>query len=177
MSADTKAGGGKPGDPRAEPVPSPALDALREAMPDAVEEVVYFSGEVTAKVRAERALDVCRFLKEDPKARMDLLSDLSAVDYPKDEKRFEINYHLYSIPFNKRIRVKIRLAEDQAADSVCGIWATANWHEREVFDLFGIRFTGHPDMTRILLPDDWKGHPLRKEYPLEGFAEQHPRFR
>jgi NADH-quinone oxidoreductase subunit C len=146
-------------------------------MGDAVEEVVFFAGEVTARVKADRLLEVCRFLHEDPRTKMDLLSDLCAADYPEDEERFEILYHMYSIPHGHRIRIKTRTAEGKSVPTVSGIWATANWHEREAYDLFGIDFAGHPDLTRILMPDDWNGHPLRKEYPLEGFAEQHPRFR
>jgi NADH-quinone oxidoreductase subunit C len=160
-----------------QPVPSPAADALREAFPDAVEEVAYFAGEVTVRVRLDRIVEICRFLKDDPRTRMNLLSDLSAADHPRDPKRFEINYHVYSIPLGHRIRVKVRAADGESVPTVTKVWATANWHEREAYDLFGIRFEGHPDLTRILLPDDWKGHPLRKEYPLEGFPEQHPRFR
>jgi NADH-quinone oxidoreductase subunit C len=158
-------------------VPSPALDALKEELGDAVEEVTYHAGEVSARVPADRVAEACRFLKEDPRTQMNLLSDLCAADYPEESKRFEINYHMYSIPLGHRLRVKTRVADGEPLASVTGIWSTANWHEREAFDLFGIRFTGHPDLTRILLPDDWTGHPLRKEYPLEGLPEQHPRFR
>lgn len=191
VSADDKGAGGKPPAPKppagakpgagkpdlSEPVPNAALDALREKLPDAVEEVVYFAGETSVRVPAGRIEEICRFLRDDPRSRMNLLSDLCAADYPKDEKRFEVLYHLYSIPNNLRIRLKVRVDESTAVPTVSGIWATANWHEREAWDLFGIRFEGHPDLTRILLPDDWKGHPLRKEYPLEGFTDQHPRFR
>lgn len=159
------------------PVPSPALDALKEAFPGEVEEVTYHAGEVSARVKTGRLVEIFGFLKDDPRTRFDLLSDLCAVDYPEDSERFEVNYHIYSIPLNHRIRIKARVAEGGALPTVSVVWATANWHEREAFDLFGIRFDGHPDLTRILLPDDWKGHPLRKEYPLEGYPEQHPRFR
>lgn len=160
-----------------QPVPNAALDALKEALEDAVEEVVYHAGQVSVRVDAGRLLEVCRFLKEDSRAGMNLLSDLCAVDYPGEEKRFELVYQLYSISHSMRLRLKVRVDENTPVPTVTGIWPTANWHEREAFDLFGMRFEGHPDLTRILLPDDWKGHPLRKEYPLEGFAEQHPRFR
>ena len=160
-----------------QPVPSAALDALREALPDAIEGVVYHAGEVTALVKVERLIEAGRFLRDDPRCRMNLLADLCAADGPKEPKRFEVNYHLYSIPCRQRIRLKVRVADGESVPSVTGLWSTANWHEREAFDLFGIRFDGHPDLTRILLPDDWKGHPLRKDYPLEGYPEQHPRFR
>jgi len=153
------------------------FDLLKEKFPDAIEEVAYFSGEVTARIRKDRLIEVCTFLKDESRARLDLLSDLSALDFPKETLRFEINYHLYSIAHRHRIRIKIRVADGESVPTVSEIWATANWHEREAFDLLGIAFSGHPDLTRILLPDDWKGHPLRKEYPLEGFPEQHPRYR
>ena len=166
-----------PEDPTRKAVPSVPLDCLREKFADAVEDVAYFSGEVTARIKVERLADICRFLKADPRTQLDLLSDLCAADYPGEAKRFEINYHIYSVPHRHRIRLKVRVADGESVSTVSTIWATANWHEREAFDLFGIGFTGHPDLTRILLPDDWKGHPLRKEYPLEGFPEQHPRYR
>ena len=167
----------KPEDPRRKAVPSVPLDLLKEKFPDAIEEVAFFSGEVTAKIKKDRLVEICRFLKDDSRTKLDLLSDLSAADYPGDVQRFEINYHIYSIPHRHRLRLKIRAAHGEGVPTVTGVWATANWHEREAFDLFGITFAGHPDLTRILLPDDWKGHPLRKEYPLEGFPEQHPRYR
>jgi NADH-quinone oxidoreductase subunit C len=156
---------------------SAAADALRETLDDALEEVTSHAGQESVRVRAGRLLEVCRFLRDDPRCRMNLLSDLSALDFPGEPERFEVNYHLYSIPRRERIRVKVRTAEGRPLPTVSGIWPTANWHEREAYDLFGIVFEGHPDLTRILLPDDWKGHPLRKEYPLEGLPEQHPRFR
>jgi len=153
------------------------LDLIREKFPDALEEVSFFVGEATARVKKDRLLDVCRALKEDSRTRMNLLSDLCAADYPKEASRFEVIYHLYSIPHRYRLRLKVRAADGEPVPTVTSVWKTANWHEREAFDLFGITFTGHPDLTRILLPDDWKGHPLRKESPLEGFPEQHPRYR
>lgn len=158
-------------------MPSVPLELLKEKFPDAIEEVAYFSGEVTARIRKDRLIEVCRFLKDERRSQLDLLSDLSALDFPKEALRFEINYHLYSVAHRHRIRIKIRIADGESVPTVSEVWATANWHEREAFDLFGIAFSGHPDLTRILLPDDWKGHPLRKEYPLEGFPEQHPRYR
>lgn len=159
------------------PVPSPAVDALKEKFGEAAVEVSYWAGEVSAKVEAGKILEVCLFLRDDARTRMNLLSDLCGADYPKDEKRFEVLYHMYSIPLGQRLRVKARVAEGESIPSVTSVWSTANWHEREVFDLLGVRFSGHPDLTRILMPDDWEGHPLRKEYPLEGLPEQHPRFR
>jgi len=108
---------------------------------------------------------------------MNLLCDLTAADWPKREKRFDVVYHLYSIPRNHRLRLKVRVGEGEPVPSATTVHHSAEWHEREVFDLFGVAFEGHPDLRRILLPDEWKGHPLRKEYPLEGFPEQHMRLR
>ncbi|MEW6007528.1 MAG: NADH-quinone oxidoreductase subunit C [bacterium] len=95
------------------------------------------------------------------------ITDICAVDYPKREKRFDVVYHLYSIEENRRICVKVGISENEDVESVSSIWKGANWHEREIFDLFGIRFLNHPDLKRILLPDEWEGYPLRKDY--EGF--------
>jgi NADH-quinone oxidoreductase subunit C len=94
------------------------------------------------------------------------------VDRFPHEPRFELNYHLVSIPRREKIRLKVRLAgSDPVADTLVPVWPGANWLEREIFDLFGIRFTGHPDLRRILLPEDWEGHPLRKDYPVEGYRD------
>jgi NADH-quinone oxidoreductase subunit C len=102
-----------------------------------------------------------KFLRD--RERFDMLTDLTAVDHPKDEGRFEIVYQLYSFATNTRIRVKTRIAEDQEAPSLVPVFAGANWLEREVYDMFGVRFRGHPDLKRILLPDEWQGFPLRKD--------------
>ena len=90
------------------------------------------------------------------------------MHYPKREKPFEVVYHLYSVPFAKRVRLKVWLSEDEEVESVYSVWPAANWYEREVYDMFGIKFANHPDLRRILLPEDWEGYPLRKDYPLEG---------
>jgi NADH-quinone oxidoreductase subunit C len=158
-------------------VPSAALDALKEAFPDCVLESLCYAGEVTAVVPPGRVLDIVRFLHDDPRTAFDLLADQTAADYPKREKRFDIVYHLYSVPKNHRLRLKARVGEGETVPSITSVYNAAEWHEREVFDLFGVTFTGHPDLRRILLPDEWQGHPLRKEYPLEGFPEQHMRLR
>lgn len=145
-----------------------AVHHLKERFPGVVEEVTYFRDEVTVVVRPEAIVRVCRFLKEDPELGYNFLADLCGVDWlGKREPRFEVVYHLYSIPRADRIRVKVRVAEGAEVESVMSVWNTANWHEREVFDMFGIRFTGHPDLRRILMPEEWEGHPLRKDYPVE----------
>ena len=113
------------------------------------------------------------FCKADPELAFDNLMCLSGVDYPKEkEPRMEVVYHLYSIPNKERIRIKAPVAEtDCTIDSACALWNAADWLEREVYDLMGVRFAGHPDLRRIMLPEDFEGHPLRKEYPMEGDDE------
>jgi len=159
------------------PVESPALEALKSALPDAVIESGCYAGEVSVLVPKERIVEVLRFLHDDPRTAFDLLADQTAADYPKREKRFDIVYHLYSIPRNHRLRVRVRVGDGEALASATAVYHAADWHEREIFDLFGVTFEGHPELKRILLPDEWEGHPLRKEYPLEGFPEQHMRLR
>ncbi len=146
----------------------PAASRLREAFPEAVMEVVSFHDEVTITVEREAIERICRFLKEDPDLQYNFLADLCGVDWlGKREPRFEVVYNLYSIPRADRIRLKVRVPDGVEVQSVSGVWPTANWHEREVFDMFGVRFTGHSDLRRILMPEDWEGHPLRKDYPVE----------
>ena len=133
-----------------------------------------FAGQVGVTVKKDRIKDICLFLRDEPSLRMNHLSDLTAVDfsrYPGDTgPRFEVVYNMISNVHLHRIRLKVRVPEeDPRIDSVSSIWQTANWHERETFDLMGIRFDGHPDLRRILLSEDWEGHPLRKEYPLKGY--------
>jgi NADH-quinone oxidoreductase subunit C len=136
----------------------------------AVREVIEFRGEGTVVVPREQLRRVCTFLQSEPGLEFDFLSDLSAMDRFPTEPRFEVNYHLLSIPTRQAVRVRVRLeGSDPQVESVTAIWPTAEWHEREVFDLFGVRFTGHPDLRRIMMPEDWEGHPLRKDYPVEGF--------
>ena len=159
------------------PVPSAALDALKEAFPGAVLEETHHAGQVSAVVPVDKLTQILRFLHDDPRTAFDLLADLTAADYPKREKRFDVIYHLYSIPKNHRLRIKVKVGDGESLPSASGVWHSAEWHEREVFDLFGVKFDDHPDLRRILLPDEWQGHPLRKEYPLEGFPEQHMRLR
>jgi len=158
-------------------VDSPALKALQERFPRAVLEVSFHAGETTVLLAKESLLEVCRFLKEEPALRMDFLSNLCGVDFPDREQRFEVVYHLFSVSKRMRINVKVRAAEGEKVPSVTGVWRTANWHEREAFDLLRIAFEGHPDLRRILLTDEWQGHPLRKEYPVRGFDRDHIKLR
>jgi NADH-quinone oxidoreductase subunit C len=146
-----------------------AVDRLQASFPEAVLEVSVFRAQTTAVVRREDILQIGRFLKEEPDLAFDYLTLLSAVDLYPREPRFEVVYQLYSMKYRHRLRLKVRLpSEDPVVDSVVPLWPTANWHEREAYDLMGIQFKDHPDLRRILLPDDWEGHPLRKDYPLLG---------
>ena len=124
-------------------------------------------GELTLEIAPGKIASVCGFLKYDRKFVR--LSTVTAVDRYPTEPRFEVVYHLHSIERNERVRLKCRLPGiDPVIESVTGVWRGANWYEREVFDLFGIRFLHHPDLRRIMLPEGWEGHPLRKDYPVTG---------
>ncbi len=140
---------------------------LRERFPEATFSTRSFRNETTLLVRPSDLIRFCRYLKEDPGLLYDFLSDLTAVDRLGDHPRFEVVYHLYSLQYKWRIRLKVHVEEGEAAPSVTTVWGTADWHEREVFDMFGIRFEGHPDLRRILMPEEWEGCPLRKDYPVQ----------
>lgn len=142
------------------------LKKLKENFASLILEVVEYKDQLSLTIKKEDLLLICRYLKDEPELKYNFLSDLCGVDYPKREKRFDVVYNLYSLPFGWRIRLKIRVAEGESVSSLTPIWQTANWHEREVYDLFGVKFDNHPDLQRILMPDDWVGHPLRKDYPL-----------
>ena len=123
--------------------------------------------ELTLEVLPDRVLHVCRFLKVEK--NFERISTVTAVDRYPAEPRFEVVYHLHSVSLNQRVRVKTRLrAENPAGDSVTPVWSGANWYERETFDLFGITFRNHPNLDRILMPEGWEGHPLRRDYPVHG---------
>ena len=149
----------------------PAVAAVQEALPAAIEAVSYWVGDWTLIVARERLLEVLEFLKTAEATAFDYCSDVTATDWPPRERRFDLIYCLYSTRLRHRIRVKARVAEDEAVESVTGLWPAANWLEREVFDQFGINIVNHPDLRRILMPDEWQGHPQRKDYPLEGPGE------
>jgi len=142
---------------------------IKETFPQAIEETVVCKDEYTIRVSRAYLLEVSRFLKEDPACGFDFLSDLCGVDYMGREPRFEVVYHLYSMKHKHRLRIKASPSDnDLVIPSVCAVWKTANWHERECYDLLGISFRNHPDLTRILTPDGFQGHPLRKDFPLRG---------
>lgn len=139
-------------------------------MPQAIAEVIEFKGETTIVVPAADLLRITEYLANESALLFSFLSDITVVDRFPLEPRFEVNYHLLSLEKQARLRLKVRLpGRDPAVHSVTSVWPTANWHERENFDLFGIRFEGHPDLRRILMPDEWEGYPLRRDYPVTGF--------
>ena len=147
---------------------SPALRRLLEFFPSAVEATHADLGDATAKVARASLLEIMRLLRDEPGLDFEMLTDLTAVDYLGEEPRFEMVYHLYSVTKNHRLRVKARVPEQPCEiDTLCPLWASANWMEREVWDLYGIRFRGHPDLRRLLLYEEFEGHPLRKDYPKE----------
>jgi len=145
---------------------SVALAKLAAAFGDDVVSTHGDFGDDTALVRRERIVEICTFLRDDPDLRFDLAMDLTGVDYLGETPRFEVVYHLYSLEKRHRVRIKVRLPEeDLSIDSVVPVWAGMNWYEREAFDMYGIVFRGHPDLRRILMYDEFEGHPLRKDYP------------
>ena len=150
---------------------SPLLRRLIDELPQALQETHAQHGDATALVSAGHLLEVLRFARDDPEFDFEMLTDLCAVDYLPRAPRFEVVYHLYSVSKNHRLRVKVRASEDDPIESVTGLWPGANWLEREVYDQFGVNIVNHPDLRRILMPDEWQGHPQRKDYPLEGPGE------
>jgi NADH-quinone oxidoreductase subunit C len=145
-----------------------ALKLLLAECADAVRATHAHCGDATACVDRDRITDVLALLRDDPECEFEMLTDVTAVDYADEEPRFEVVYHLYSVAKNHRVRVKVRVPEeDPVIATAVPLYASANWMEREVFDLYGIRFDGHPDLRRILLYDEFEGHPLRKDYPKE----------
>ncbi|MFB3788761.1 MAG: NADH-quinone oxidoreductase subunit C [bacterium] len=157
------------------PSVSDPVETLQAALPGiydaAVEKAVEFRGELTLYIKPEYVTQVCQALRDHPDHRFDMISDLTAVDHLREmqdvEPRFHVVYHLFSTKTKKRLRLKAPVWENRPEiDSVTPVWCGANWHERECYDLFGIVFKGHPDLRRILMPADWEGHPLRKDYPV-----------
>ena len=156
-----------PPPPAAAQVPA-FLTALQLSVPDGVTQLSFWVGDWTAIVSVARLLDVALHLRA---AGFDFCSDVTASDWPQRPQRFDVIYALYSTRDRHRVRLKVRAADGEPVPSVTGVWPAANWLERETYDMFGVNFTGHPDLRRILMPDDWQGHPQRKDYPLEGPGE------
>ena len=154
------------------------VEAVRNRFPQAVVETVEFRGEQTIVLKPEHLLEVCSFLKKN--LQFTFLETVTAVDWPERVPRFDVVYQLLSIPNQCYLRLKVRVGlrreNHPELPSVTGVWPGANWYEREVYDLFGIVFTDHPDLRRILMPEDWTTHPLRKDYPLTGFDLPEPHW-
>lgn len=150
-----------------------SIQRLRDSFPDAVGTVTEFRGETSIGVPADRILAVCRFLKSE--CGFDMLTDLSGVDHYGEEPRYEVEYLLYSMTDRMHLRLKVRIPESSMeVDSVTSVWQTANWHEREAFDMYGLKFTGHPNLKRILMWEGYPHHPLRKDFPLAGLPSELP---
>src|ERR1700683_1143030 len=143
---------------------------VRDWDANAIAEVIEYRGESTLVVPKSHLRRVCEFLRDSPALRFNFLSDVSGLDRFPVEPRFQLNYHLLSIPHRATLRLRLRAhGADPVVPSVPAIWPPANWHEREIFDLFGVRFEGHPNLERLLMPQDWEGYPLRKDYPVQGY--------
>ncbi|MBN1311815.1 MAG: NADH-quinone oxidoreductase subunit C [Anaerolineae bacterium] len=146
-------------------------NTIREQFPQAVMEIIEFRGDVTVVIDRAALVEVAAFCRDADGLRFNLLSDLCGIDYWPEEPRFAVSYVLYSLPFNHTIRFKVYApGKDPVMPTITGVYPGANYHEREVWDMFGVKFDGHPDLRRILMPYDWIGHPQRKDYPL-GYEE------
>jgi NADH-quinone oxidoreductase subunit C len=154
----------KPTGPAAIPWDSPMVGKLKGQYGSGIREANSYLGQNYMVVEPSIVSELLQILRD--REQFDYCVDVTALHYPDHEKQFELIWILYSFPKNERVRVKTMIADGESAPSVVSIWTTANWLEREVFDMFGIRFEGHPDLKRILLPDGWKGHPLRKDYGI-----------
>jgi NADH-quinone oxidoreductase subunit C len=146
-------------------------ETIKAALPDAVTGFTLSFDQLTLNVQAERIVDVVKFLRDDPGCRFVSFIDVTAVDYPGREKRFDVVYHLLSPTLNSRIRLRADAGETTQVPSIIEVFPGADWFERECYDLYGVIFTGHPDMRRLLTDYGFDGHPLRKDFPLTGFVE------
>src|SRR5262245_4702987 len=160
-----------PPPPADKPAP-PYIATLQAAVPGSVAHVSYWVGDWTIIVPVDKLIAAGRHLRDAPDALFDFCSDVTATEWPpRADGRFDVVYCLFSTRLRHRTRIKVKAAEHQPVPSVCDLWPAANWLEREVYDMFGVNFTGHPDRRRILMPEDWQGFPERKDYPLEGPGE------
>ena len=144
---------------------------IRQARPALVEDAVLAYGELTLVTTGENIIELLTFLRDDPRCEFVAFTDICGVDWPARERRFDVVYHLMSPRQNLRIRVKLAAAEDEAVASATSVFAGADWYEREAWDLYGIQFSGHPDLRRLLTDYGFEGHPLRKDFPTTGFVE------
>ena len=151
---------------------NPVVAKLRSWSANAIEEVIEYRGDTTIVVPRKVLRSVAEQCRDTEELKFNLLTDATCLDRYPMEPRFELNYQLISIPLKQKLRIRVKLSgNDAVVDSLFPVWKGANWLEREIFDMFGIQFTGHPDLRRILLPDDWEGYPLRKDFPVEGYRD------
>ncbi len=180
MADQTRESGAPSLDFPTNPLAEASVALLRERLGEGVLSVTVYRGETTVLLTPAALVDACATLRDAPDLRYDLLEDVTAVDWPEREPRFDLVYQLVSTESGASLRLKIQAGGEDDPEpevpTVSGIWPTANWFEREVFDFFGVRFSGHPDLRRILMPSDWVGYPLRKDYPLTGFALPEPHW-
>jgi len=154
---------------------NPTLDKLKSSFGSEIVKSAIFRDELTVIVKRDRIMDIMKFLRDDTDLAYDMLVDETAVDYLKMDlrPRFQVVFHLRSFRYNRRIRIKVPIAEtDCHIESMCALWRSANWFEREIFEMYGITFDHHPDLRRLLIPDTFTDFPLRKDYPLRGKGER-----
>jgi NADH-quinone oxidoreductase subunit C len=150
--------------------PLEIVERLKNKFFSEIADVSQFRDQVFVSIKKDKIIDICRYLHDEPDIYLDFLADLCGVDYPDRRHRFEVIYNLFSIKYKHRLILEALIPEsDPSIDSVVPIWSGANWHEREACDMYGITFNGHPDLRRILMPEDWEGFPQRKDYPLKGW--------
>jgi len=152
------------------------LEKIKLRLGHAIVESDSFRGDDTVVVKLANLMELCSFIKDDPDLNFDYLLDVCGVDYLPRKPRFDVVYHLSSINRKHRLRVKTRVREGEKVPSVTCLWRTADFTERETYDMFGIEFEGHPDLKRIYMADDWEGHPLRKDYPEKGYKDEYNPF-
>lgn len=150
--------------PKPEPLDNALVQRYKAKFGDAIREAWQDRKQAILVVDAARLAEICKYTRDEE--QFNFLADLTAVDWPRREKRFDVVLNLYSFPKNERLRIKAHAAEGELVPSATSVWSTANWLEREAYDMFGIIFAGHPNLTRILLPDEWQGFPLRKDYDI-----------
>lgn len=151
------------------------IDRLKSRFPEAVDGAAEFRNDLTVTVRKDDIVAVATFLRDDPDLAFDMVIDVCGVDMYRAEGRFEVVYNVYSLKNKKYLRLKVKVEEDHpVVPSVTGVWPGANWHERETFDMFGIKFAGHPDLRRLYMPEEFEYYPLRKDFPLMGIPDSLP---
>jgi NADH-quinone oxidoreductase subunit C len=156
-------------------VNQPVIDKLKSAHPDSILSTGEFRGDLTVTVRTSDIVSVSRTLRDDPDLSFDLIVDLFGTDFYRPDGRFEVTYHLYSLKNKRYITLKVAVEEnDPVVDSVTGVWPGANWHERETYDMIGVSFSGHPDLRRMYMPEEYEYYPLRKDFPLMGVPDSIP---